>query len=113
MLEVESFGGCPGDTLTLKCSVQNYVLEWYCLDDWLQIFCGNDAGQLLSITCYNQTLTPVSHGCIPTDTITSVAEIQVFYNTTLICMNPQNALANESISIIFEGESPFCEYSIW
>ena len=89
----------------LKCSVQNNVLEWNCIDDWLIIGCMNDPDQLLNITCYNQTLTPVSHECNSDDTmITSVVQIQVFYTTTLVCMNPQKAFLNESKTIKFEGK---------
>lgn len=111
--KIKDSGGCPGDSLTLNCSVRSDVLEWYCTRDAHRTMdCRANVSK--TITCYNQTLTPKFLKCVSTSVgtiLTSLVEINISsYNTTWTCMNPENPSLNESIAVGVEGKPLYCEY---
>ena len=113
--EVGDSGGCPGDILTLNCSVHSNTLEWHCTDhNNRKIYCGSNESELLTVMCHSQTLTPKSHKCYLDNTIiTSVVEISISSeSTTWTCMNPRVPSQNKSRTVGVEGKFPYCKYCV-
>lgn len=92
--------------------MESNILEWYCTEDFIQIFCNSNDDQLRTAVCHGQTLTPKSHKCYSNDAIiTSVVEINISsYKTTWTCMDPSESSVNDSIQVAVKSEFLQCEY---
>ena len=108
--QVGDFGGCPGDPISLKCSVHSQRLAWKCPDGADRLVdCSNDPSDILPRTCQNETTVVyfLHHNC-PMISDQTVIMSFVKFNASiysLTCEDAEDAstTTNEIFTIPFEG----------
>jgi len=100
--------GCPGDSISLKCSMHSQHLVWKCPDGAERVIgCGDDPANILPRICQNQTLILyfLHHNCtMITNQIVLTSFVKFNASTyTLTCENPHDVSIQKTFTIPFEG----------
>lgn len=109
--QAESASGCPGDTITLQCSVHSNALQWQCADGTYRVVQCSSAN-IRQLECQNHEFNVTLHDC-DTDSsgtiITSLAKfILTNYTTTLTCGDALSMSINETTTLPKQRKYPHC-----
>ena len=107
--QVENTSGCPGDAITLQCSVHSTVLEWQCADGTYRLVqCSST--DIHPLECQNHEYNITLRDCDTSNgnIITSFAKFIVTnYTTTLTCGDALNMSINKTRTISTQRKFPY------